>query len=80
MCRLNAEDVNENGVLDPGEDWDGDGHLDILETRFSLDEIYPNGVAYQSYDSDGDGRYDMIISPSEEGEIELEEIRRVTRC
>ncbi len=67
-----AEDVNENGVLDPGEDWDGDGHLDILETRFSLDEIYPNGVAYQSYDSDGDGRYDMIISPSEEGEIELE--------
>ena len=34
---------------------------------------YPN-VAYQSYDSDGDGRYDMIISPSEEGEIELSEI------
>ncbi len=26
-----GEDLNGNGVLDPGEDWDNDGHLDVVE-------------------------------------------------
>ena len=42
-----AEDANGNGVLDPGEDWDGDGHLDIVE-----DSLPP------SIDTDGDGQPD----------------------
>lgn len=27
------EDLNGNGILDPGEDWDGDGHLDVVEKK-----------------------------------------------
>jgi hypothetical protein len=28
---IRGEDANGNGVLDPGEDYDGDGHLDVVE-------------------------------------------------
>jgi hypothetical protein len=42
-----AEDRNGNGVLDPGEDWDKDGHLDVPEPRLA-----------PTIDSDGDGRPD----------------------
>lgn len=28
---IRGEDTNGNGVLDPGEDFDGDGHLDVVE-------------------------------------------------
>src|SRR5437868_6727340 len=38
------EDANHNGVLDPGEDWDGDGHLDVMEPSLAL-----------VFDTDGDG-------------------------
>ena len=31
-----AEDRNGNGVLDPGEDWDRDGRLDVAEPSFAL--------------------------------------------
>jgi hypothetical protein len=31
-----AEDVNGNGQLDPGEDWDKDGRLDVVEPRVDL--------------------------------------------
>jgi len=31
-----VEDVNGNGALDPGEDWDGDGHLDVMEPTLEL--------------------------------------------
>ena len=44
---LSSEDRNGNGVLDPGEDWDGDGHLDVIERRLE-----------PTVDSDGDGRPD----------------------
>lgn len=66
-----GEDVNGNGVLDPGEDWDGDQRLDVLERRFAMTDIYPQDATYQTHDSDGDGKYDMIISPAEDGTIEL---------
>jgi hypothetical protein len=39
-----AEDANGNGVLDPGEDWDGDGHLDVVEPSLP-----------KTVDSNGDG-------------------------
>lgn len=30
------EDTNSNGILDTGEDWDGDGHLDVIEPSLTL--------------------------------------------
>ena len=41
------EDKNHNGKLDPGEDWDGDGHLDVMEPS-----LLP------AFDTDGDGKPD----------------------
>jgi len=42
-----VEDANGNGKLDPGEDWDNDGHLDVLEPW-----VKP------VFDTNGDGEYD----------------------
>ena len=42
-----AEDRNNNGVLDPGEDFDGDGHLDVVEKKLD-----------KTVDTDGDGKPD----------------------
>ena len=42
-----AEDRNGNGVLDPGEDWDSDGNLDVVEARIPV-----------SVDTNGDGKAD----------------------
>ncbi|QDU79448.1 hypothetical protein Pla110_11580 [Polystyrenella longa] len=42
-----VEDVNHNGILDPGEDWDSDGRLDMIEPR--TDYVI---------DQDGDGKND----------------------
>ena len=45
-----AEDLNGNHKLDLGEDWDGDGHLDVVEPFIDRDG---DG---QPDDPDGDGR------------------------
>ena len=57
-------------MLDPGEDFDGDGHLDVLEERFppSIDtngdgkpEAWPKdaqGKQIKHRDTDGDGKFD----------------------
>jgi hypothetical protein len=42
-----GEDANANGRLDPGEDWDGDRNLDVVEERLP-----------PSIDRDGDGKPD----------------------
>ena len=42
-----VEDSNGNGILDPGEDWDGDGHSDVLEASLE-----------RKTDLDGDGEPD----------------------
>ncbi|MEZ6072106.1 MAG: Nramp family divalent metal transporter [Pirellulales bacterium] len=47
-----GEDVNGNGVLDPGEDWDSDGNLDVLEEEIDSDG---DGVFDSFNDVDGDG-------------------------
>jgi len=67
---LKGEDLNGNQVLDPGEDFDGDGNLDVLEERFapSIDtdgdgkadawEKDPQGRPIKHRDMDGDGKFD----------------------
>jgi hypothetical protein len=47
-----AEDRNGNGVLDAGEDWDGDGRLDVVEERRDTDG---DGKPDKLDDRDGDG-------------------------
>ena len=47
---LRGEDVNGNNLLDPGEDWDGDGHLDINEMT--------SDDPGERVDVDGDGYVD----------------------
>ena len=42
-----SEDANLNGLLDPEEDWDGDGRLDGMEPSLKL-----------RFDTDGDGELD----------------------
>lgn len=44
-----AEDLNHNHQLDPGEDWDRDGHLDQVEPEINREPIL---------DTDGDGQGD----------------------
>ncbi len=44
---ISGEDRNGNAILDPGEDWDGDGHLDVVEPHRA-----------PTVDTDGDGRAD----------------------
>lgn len=47
------EDLNGNGQLDPGEDFDRDGHLDVVEPTKVLDD------GKKSFDDlDGDGKRD----------------------
>ncbi|MBC7853743.1 MAG: Nramp family divalent metal transporter [Pirellulaceae bacterium] len=50
---IRAEDTNGNGVLDPGEDFDGDGNLDVVE--FEKDE---KGKVINAKDIDADGIFD----------------------
>jgi len=50
-------DLNENGILDPEEDWDGDGHRDMGE-----DTNY-NGQLDPGEDLDGDGELDLTEPP-----------------
>lgn len=49
------EDANGNGVLDPGEDWDSDGHLDVVEEK--LPAVPPK---------DAEGRK-IVWKPAESG-------------
>jgi hypothetical protein len=65
-----GEDRNGNNLLDPGEDFDGDGHLDVVEKRFppSIDtngdgtpDAWPkdaSGKPLKHEDLDGDGKFD----------------------
>ena len=53
------EDANRNGVLDPGEDWDNDGHPDVMEPSLKLGTLagHPNAT-----DVDVDGRPDPMVN------------------
>lgn len=53
---VRGEDANDNGRLDPGEDWDGDGHLDVAEVRYK-----------PTIDTDGDGQLDAYADLDGDG-------------
>eukprot|EP00913_Durusdinium_trenchii_P035304 g33034.t1 len=74
------EDVNRNGVLDPGEDWDGDNHLDVMEP--SLDYKFDtNGDGKKdATDIDQDGKPDKMVTwdvkvKDKKGNEEVKKIR-----
>ncbi|MPY91333.1 MAG: hypothetical protein GEU99_25905 [Luteitalea sp.] len=63
-----SEDLNSNGRLDPGEDWDGDGRLDQIEpllppTIDSNNDGRPDRWA----DQDGDGIPDRFVDVDGDG-------------
>ncbi|MCH2693812.1 MAG: Nramp family divalent metal transporter [Acidobacteriia bacterium] len=60
---LVSEDRNGNGKLDPGEDWDRDGHLDIVE------KLLPPSI-----DSNGDGIADTWETDHQGKLIKYEDI------
>ncbi len=54
-------DANKNGVVDPGEDWDGDGRFDVMEPSLKL----KFGTVFKSAsatDLDGDGKPDNMVN------------------
>ena len=52
---VQAEDRNGNGVLDPGEDFDRDGRLDVVEPIVERDRF---GAITKFEDIDRDGKWD----------------------
>lgn len=68
------EDSNGNGVLDEGEDFDRDGHLDVVEPILEKDS---SGKVTKFVDTDGDGKWDgenvdnVIVSYFGDGEMPL---------
>ena len=68
-----SEDLNGNGVLDDGEDWDSDGNLDIEEPTYLLaDARQALKDGNYKLDLDGDGKVDQVIA--EDGETALQKI------
>lgn len=62
-----AEDVNRNGILDPGEDWDGDGRLDVMEPSLKLQFDTDGDGTPDATDLDGDGRPDPMVTVTRNG-------------
>lgn len=62
------EDANNNGRLDPGEDWDGDGRLDGVEQKLapSIDSN-GDGKPDRWKDLNGDGKPDKFIDVDGDG-------------
>lgn len=58
-----GEDLNDNGQLDPGEDWDGDGNLDDVEPRIA-----------KSVDSNDDGKPDAWEKDADGKPIKFEDV------
>ncbi|MBI1903008.1 MAG: Nramp family divalent metal transporter, partial [Planctomycetia bacterium] len=67
---LAGEDRNGNGVLDPGEDWDRDGKLDVqVEPKLPpIDSVIQSG---EWPDLDGDGRPDAPIDTDGDGRFDV---------
>jgi hypothetical protein len=55
-----SEDANGNGLLDPGEDWDGDGRLDTIEPAIAA-----------SVDTNNDGKPDAWSDHNADGRVDL---------
>ncbi|MFM7846443.1 MAG: Nramp family divalent metal transporter, partial [Planctomycetota bacterium] len=58
-----GEDLNGNGVLDPGEDYDFDGQLDVVEKKLT-----------KTVDTDGDGQPDAWEKDAQGKDITFEDL------
>jgi len=56
------EDRNGNGTLDPGEDWDSDGRLDVIEPSLALVFDTDGDGKKDATDVDGDGQPDPMVT------------------
>ena len=56
-----SEDANLNGLLDQGEDWDGDGNLDVKEPTLQLQFDTDGDGKPDATDADQDGRPDPMV-------------------
>ncbi|MBM83634.1 MAG: hypothetical protein CMJ78_24005 [Planctomycetaceae bacterium] len=54
MPVVDAEDRNNNGELDEGEDFDRDGHLDVIEPRLGSVEDAAENQTWPDFNNDGD--------------------------
>jgi hypothetical protein len=61
------EDANGNGILDPGEDWDNDKKLDVMEPSLKLKFATFFKKAYAT-DIDEDGQPDNMVNLGTEAE------------
>ena len=73
-----AEDRNGNGKLDPGEDFDRDNRLDVVEEKF-LPDVDTNGDGkFDGWsDRDGDGKGDKFNDVDGDGKWDGENIDNV---
>ena len=62
-----AEDINGNGVLDPGEDWDRDGRLDVVEPSLKLIFDTDDDGQPDATDIDSDGQPDRMVLVEQAG-------------
>lgn len=61
------EDANGNGTLDPGEDWDSDGHLDVMEPTLELVIDTDGDGVNDATDIFEDGKPDHMVKLEAEG-------------
>jgi len=59
---LRAEDANGNGKLDPGEDWDSDGRLDVIEPSLQLVFDTEGNGKRDATDVDANGHPDRMVN------------------
>ncbi|GAB4149981.1 MAG: hypothetical protein Tsb009_24570 [Planctomycetaceae bacterium] len=57
-----VEDANGNGKLDPGEDWDSDGHLDVMEPSLEYKFDTNKDGKKDATDIDEDGKPDTMVT------------------
>ncbi|HAA69812.1 MAG: hypothetical protein CMJ70_09030 [Planctomycetaceae bacterium] len=62
-----TEDVNGNGILDAGEDWDGDQRLDVAEPSLALVFDTDDDGQDDASDVNGDGQPDRMVSVQQNG-------------
>ena len=65
------EDTNGNGQLDPGEDWDSDGRLDIIEPSLQLVLDADQDGQADATDIDRDGQPDPMVTVNRDGKYVL---------
>jgi hypothetical protein len=76
-----AEDTNGNGRLDPGEDWDKDGRLDVVERRLAPTvDTNGDGKPDEWTDVTGDGKPDRFVDEDGDGFRDGENVDNLFRA